>query len=395
TQALPPVEPAADLEEEVDRMSERVERLRALEFEKDVTIDLARPDEVAERVQELQLENYGVRQRERDEQTLLALGAIPEGTDVEDLLEDLATGILGFYVPEDEELMVGSGADDLTVNARLTLAHELEHALADQTFGLPLEDNVPGRELDASLAARALIEGDATLLTQHYAMTSVTTEEANDLLDDPALQAAIDAGERLPHAIRRASEFPYVQGLAFVCDLYGEGGWDAVDAAYEELPTTTAQIMFPERYRSGEGAIEPEPPGEVREEGWSLGDRSAFGAADLMLLFEAPGNDTDAALPSALTAASGWAGGTLHLWEGAGEVALGVSLVERENGDRLCASMQTWYQRAFPNDDHLAGVGEEKLVSRGTQQDAVLRCSGATVRLGIGPDASIARDLTR
>ena len=39
--------------------------------------------------------------------------------------------------------------------------------------------------------------------------------------------------------------FPYLSGLSYACRLYVDGGWPAV-AAYDDLPQTTAEILFPE-----------------------------------------------------------------------------------------------------------------------------------------------------
>ena len=42
--------------------------------------------------------------------------------------------------------------------------------------------------------------------------------------------------------------YPYLQGAEFVRTLYLSGGWASVDAAYQNLPLSTEQILHPERY---------------------------------------------------------------------------------------------------------------------------------------------------
>ena len=43
--------------------------------------------------------------------------------------------------------------------------------------------------------------------------------------------------------------FPYIEGLSFVKDLMSQGGWDAVNQAYTNVPESTEQIIHPEKYR--------------------------------------------------------------------------------------------------------------------------------------------------
>ena len=54
----------------------------------------------------------------------------------------------------------------------------------------------------------------------------------------------------MPEILRRQLEFPYLEGQVFVTTLLGQGGWDSVDAAWDELPASTEQILHPERYPS-------------------------------------------------------------------------------------------------------------------------------------------------
>jgi hypothetical protein len=42
--------------------------------------------------------------------------------------------------------------------------------------------------------------------------------------------------------------FPYMRGQEFCSALYGEGGYEAVSKAYAQPPSSTAQILHPEKY---------------------------------------------------------------------------------------------------------------------------------------------------
>src|SRR5205085_9391351 len=74
----------------------------------------------------------------------------------------------------------------------------------------------------------------------------------------------------------------YTDCVRFVQKLYQEGGWDAVNAAYENPPGTTEQILDIKKYKAGEWATEPKPSGlEGKLIGWSEVDGGQFGQYDI------------------------------------------------------------------------------------------------------------------
>jgi hypothetical protein len=50
--------------------------------------------------------------------------------------------------------------------------------------------------------------------------------------------------------------FPYLRGQEFCAALFSRGGYDAITRAYEKPPSSTAQILHPEKF-SGEQREEP------------------------------------------------------------------------------------------------------------------------------------------
>src|SRR5262249_9686965 len=134
-------------------------------------------------------------------------------------------------------------------------------------------------------------------------------------------------------------------GTRFVCNLYALGGYRAIDTSERERPTTTAQILYPERYIVGEEAVPPPAPG-------TLGTPSrrttitTMGAADLVGLFAAPGGDPQRALRYPRELGKAWGGGTAEVWQAGNARAFGISLVEHKDFDSLCNSMQRWYHAA-------------------------------------------------
>lgn len=336
-------------------------------------------------------EDYPVDEAAHDSELLSSLGAVPDGTDLKELTATaLGEQVAGFYDTESKQIVVsGDPEAGLDPIQELTLAHEFEHALADQALGLPVDEDFPpdGAE-DSTLAATALVEGDATLTMALYSFTGAVT--APSALFGADL-AAVGGLTRLPSYLQRSLIFPYAEGLAFVCGLYLDGGWTSVNQAYADPPSTTAQILFPERYESQEEAVDPRnsaSPGA----GWTNDEVRALGAADLLFLFEAPGDRADRALEDPLKRAAGWAGGEVHLWSrGDLEHATGMLLVERTGEQDLCGSMRQWYRSAFPGGSEVRRLPGEKMASEGSDQAASLRCAGNEVRMGIADDLGVAR----
>ncbi len=240
----------------------------------------------------------------------------------------------------------------------MTLAHEVEHALADQT--LHLVETVGGpAAADRNTAYVALVEGDATLTMELYALKYVGLDDQLSLGENVPGEEEFAA---LPDYVQRSLLFPYLEGLRFVCHRLADGGMREIDHAYADPPAATSQVIFPDRY----GVIEPVkaelPPKPAP--GWTAVSHRELGAAELEWLFHAPGGDPLASLPEPRTLVFGWAGGELELWRQGDERALAISL-RRATRYRLVVR------------------GRRRLVSRrlaGGDRDAGLWAGGAGVR---------------
>lgn len=382
---------ATDATGQVEEITDRVEGLRDLAQQRDLDPQFLSDDEIEARTDEQVQDDYPAEQADLDTRLLAALGAVPPRTDLRALQADLLSGqILGYYDPETDELVVRSGDPDqpLGPTEQNTLAHEVEHALADQAFDLQRVDELTG---DAATAFIALIEGDAVLVDQRFSLEAFDMAEQMAMAGEVDASLSIDSLASFPRYLTASLEFPYTEGLAFVCDLYTEGGWAAVDAAYRSPPSTTAEILFPDRYPlTVAEARAVTAPGEP----WVEARSDTLGAADLLWLFQAPGDDTAAALDDSRRRASDWAGGRYTVFTDGDASALGLSLVGGAGpGTPLCDSLREWYDAAFP--DAAEAPAEGAVLARdGAEQDAVLVCAGDEVRLGIAPDLATARRLT-
>jgi hypothetical protein len=160
----------------------------------------------------------------------------------------------------------------------------------------------------------ALIEGDAEVAMAAYigaeygspirrTLRSVTDVTKTISVDEMA-RAEQKTSDKLAKALRitRARlEFPYLEGMRFVADIYRAGGFPLVDAMYDAPPVSTAQILHPEKYIAGAlpaEVLEPEPP-----RGFQLITSERLG--ELQTRITLAGCATEEA---ATRAASGWAG---------------------------------------------------------------------------------------
>jgi hypothetical protein len=172
-------------------------------------------------------------------------------------------GILGFYDPETDELVVRQ-RDELSLLTRSTIVHELTHAFDDQHFDLDRPE-YDDRTDEISWGFRAVAEGSASWVEAEWEAT-LTSDQRDDLFreelsfGDPGI---FDAFE-LSFLLLELS--PYEYGEPFVEHLVETGGNDALDEALEDPPITSEQVIFPDRYDAEEGPIVVAPPpaeGEV------------------------------------------------------------------------------------------------------------------------------------
>jgi hypothetical protein len=381
---------------QVDEISNAVEQLRALRLKHDVDVRFLEPEAVAKKAARITMRDYPRDLADAEGRMLQALGAVPRGTDLRQLTTELIESqVAGFYLPSTDSLFVpGNSTEPLTPGEKVILAHELTHAVAHGQLNIPLPEHPDPADLDEDLAALAIVEGDATLLMQQYALTRLSVFDQLSMTSDPSYQASQDAIEKIPPYLVEQLTYPYVDGLNFTCDLYIDGGWKAVNRAYANPPTTTAQVLFPDRYESQE---EPKPTSSAVGPGggWNEAWHSTFGAANLLWLFKAPGGDETLALSEIEERVSAWAGGTVDVWERGQDTALALRLRQKKEIGDLCASIMEWYDASFDDDSAAQTKQAEGSAFTGEIQSAVVSCPDEEVRLGVGPNLRTARRMVR
>lgn len=246
----------AEAEAVFSRAMARVQLLRGLAFEDDVDIELITREEFREAYGEdaWPEPERGVRILDNAQHEALFLVG-PDEDVVEVRQDNRGDLVLGFYEPGAERIVLVSEQDPATLADEITLAHELLHALQDQHFDLSTvrDDGT----LDGVNARQGLVEGDAVLVEREYERNCETGEwECVELEDAPGPPTV---GPDFHFGVYYVLFFPYAEGPSFVEHHREAGGWERVDAMYEDVPTAAAEMVHPASYGSdayGEAVVE-------------------------------------------------------------------------------------------------------------------------------------------
>ena len=289
------------------RVARQVERVRGLRFDQ-----LPKPEVVTSAF----LNRLGLREL-ADQRGGLGLGAddatgaitglLEPGEDLKSAYESTGDLAAAAYDAKTKRLYVVS--DAVVANRALVefvLAHELNHALEDQNFGIA--GGGDGRlNDDEALARQALVEGSATELMTEFGTRYL---DPFDLL--AASQTIDDGTGDVPQAFVDLLTWSYLGGMRFIADLQAlGGGWKLVDYALgSRPPASTEQVLHPRKYvrdeRPSPVRIDGAP---LRDSGWRLADANVFGELATSYLLRV---GADPAL--AADAAAGWDGDRYELW---------------------------------------------------------------------------------
>jgi hypothetical protein len=301
------------LRDQIDELIETTEELRELEFLAPPTVTIVTDEELAARVREQIEEELDPLELARDTALQVLLGLISPDLDLLDLYTDLySEQVAGYYDGELEEMVVPAGTE-LSALQKVTLVHELTHALTDQHFAFDerIEELDAEDRFDELSALQAVIEGDASFTELLY-VTELSTEEKIQIVTESLDQDTTVFGQT-PRFIQELLFFPYIEGADFVETLWSSStGFDGVNAAYSEPPTTTEQIYHPETYRDRETAQQVVLP-DTPVAGYDVEEEAAWGEVSFRVMFE----QGLGASTLSRAAAHGWGGDRYRvMWNG-------------------------------------------------------------------------------
>ncbi len=201
-----------------------------------------------------------------EELTLKKFGFVPADFDLRATTVDLLTEqAAAFYDFHKRKLFLLDTAGGATEEA--ALVHELAHALADQYFNLGRFIERGQKSDDGALARAAVMEGQASWVMAEFGARRM----GGSLKDSPAMAELMAKGgdissgqfpvlEKAPLYIRESLLFPYTRGMLFqqrVIEKMGQAGFAEV---FRHPPSSTAQIIHPERYFARVAAVAPPLP---------------------------------------------------------------------------------------------------------------------------------------
>jgi hypothetical protein len=279
-----------------------------LPIKKEVKRKLTSRDEVVGYLTK-HMKDEDVKRLQRSELVLKKFGLLPRDYDLEKLLVALLREqVAGYYDPKTKTVNL---LDWVPMEEQEpVMAHELTHALQDQSIGLdkwmkkgekdlgeikkdPTPEDIENDEIDN--AREAVIEGQAEAMMLEYELAPV----GKSIVDSPELVDAMESQmangtddstvfKDAPIFLRESLTFPYSYGMKFVVKVMERGG---KEKAYADVlanpPHTTRQVMQPETYMSGE-KIEPMRVPEFKRDfkDYVKFDIGAMGEFDVAVLIE-------------------------------------------------------------------------------------------------------------
>lgn len=358
---------AQELFHEVDHILQFASRDTELPIKREVKPRLTGRDEVVAYLEKNMAEDKDAKRLRRSELVLKKFGLLPRDFDLgKFLVALLREQIAGYYDPKTKTVNLLDWVD--VAAQRPVLAHELTHALQDQSVGLDKwmrkgdvdldtkrKPNARDIQKDETPEARqAVVEGQAMAVL----VDNMLLPSGQSLLDSPEVAKALEEGmlvgspdsiqfQNAPIYLREAMTFPYRYGLEFTAALLRAGGKQkAYAGALENPPYTTRQIMEPETYLSGE-RIDPLPLPDFKHifQHYDRFDIGAIGEFDVAVLIDQYGGQE-----AAHRLYPHWRGGYYYAARPKGDPTedLGLLYVSRWSAPDKAAQFAAIYAKYLP-----------------------------------------------
>jgi len=264
---------AEELFRDVDTILDFASKDSALPIKHVVKRRLASRDEVVSYLKKNMAEDKDVQRLRRTELVLKKFGLLPKDYDLQSFLVSLLEEqVAGYYDAKTKTVnLLDWVQPDLQ---RPVLAHELTHALQDQSFGLDKWLRHGAEDLDSkkdlvpeditkdenSEAREAVAEGQATAVLVDYMLAPMhrTVADAPEVVETLVEAMAGGSGDspqfkKAPVFMKEELMFPYHYGVQFEAELLKQQGKEkAFAATFANPPQTSREIMEPQTYISGE-----------------------------------------------------------------------------------------------------------------------------------------------
>ncbi len=300
---------AEELFRSVDEILKFASKDTSLPIQNEVKRRLVSRDEVVAFIRKHMAEDEDAQRLRRSELVLKKFGLLPRDFDLQTFLVALLREqVAGYYDPETKTVNLLDWIDP--DQQKPVLAHELTHALQDQSFGLEKYMKAGAADLstskkepttkdiesdEESAAHQAVVEGQAMVVLIDYELAPV----GQSVVDAPQIVEALKVGMQMgtadsiefrnaPLYIKEALTFPYRYGLDFEMELLTKMGKDrAYAGVFRNPPRTTREIMEPHVYLSGE-KLAPMPLPDFKKDfkNYEKFDVGAIGEFDAAILIE-------------------------------------------------------------------------------------------------------------
>jgi len=359
-------EQAEQLFRDVDTILDFASKDTSLPKKHDVKRRLASREEVVAYLKKNMAEDKDVQRLRRTELVLKKFGLLPKDFDLQTFLVGLLEEqVAGYYDAKTKTVnLLDWVLPDLQ---RPVLAHELTHALQDQSFGLDKWLKKGSEDLDAkkdltpeditkdeySEARQAIVEGQAMVTLLDYMLAPMHRTVA----DSPEIVKTLNEGmqsgtadsvqyRKAPIFLKEALTFPYRYGVEFEAQLIrAQGKQKAFSGPFQNPPLTSREIMQPETYISGEH-LAPMPLPDFKHifKNYDRFDIGAIGEFDVAVLAKQYAGEklSDEIYPN-------WRGGyyySVHL-KGNSAGTLGLVFVSKWASAKAAAQFAAIYARGI------------------------------------------------
>lgn len=241
----------------VDSLAPAVEKAAGLKFRQPPRSAIRSRDQVRAYILAKLDQSFGPEKARGMQATYRLLGLLPDSLDLRTLILELyVEQVVGYYEPDSSELFVVAKADPTQL--RVTIAHELVHALQHQYIALDSIMQQTGNS-DRLLAAQAVIEGQATLIGLQvmvpdqnlFAMPEFWETYRGQLQQQ---QSTMPVFNKSPRILRESAIFPYLAGADFLRWWQGSELRDTLPFG-RRMPVSSEQILHPYRYGQGDQPV--------------------------------------------------------------------------------------------------------------------------------------------